>query len=550
LFRRLAVFAGGFTLDAVQAVCADADGDSAGPADDATVLEQLAHLLDKSLVQAQPDAGAQPRFTTLETIREYAQEQLAARGEIADVQERHARYFLRLAEGAGARGSSPESAWQGMQGLREDADNLRVALDWALEHGDPDTALRLCGSLGWYWFTGNQEEGRRQLRRVLDTVPASRTLYRARALIAYGLVQRGFRADESARAAREALSIYQEVGDAWGAATAKSLMVFDLIEQGKVPQAQRLLDEADAAFRDVGDRWGQAGVWWLRMTVGFHIGDVDLAVEAGTMALNRFRELGDVSAVAGVLGDLAETARRRGDYQAAVAMCEESLDLARAHGIRYVEQGELLRLGNLFTLLGEYDQAARLHRESLDLANRIGNRVDAASVYDGMGLLARRRGDPTLAAQHHRKALGIYRELRHHAGTRVLPGLVQALSLSSLGYCQEMLGDLAEAERCHREALGMAREHGAILTIAVGIEGLAGVAAARGEVERAARLLGSAGAIRAQMGAPLVQPEREDVDRAAKTARRGLGDKAFDHAYRDGQALDLDSALKELDGGP
>jgi predicted ATPase len=545
LLRRLAVFAGAFTLEAAQAVGAEM-GSPAGQADEATVLEQLAHLLDKNLVQAQPDAGPQPRFSMLETIREYAQEQLAASGEQAAAQERHAHYFLRLAEVADPRWSSPEWTWHGIPGLQQDADNLRAALDWALEHGDPDSALGLCGSLGSYWFTGNQEEGRRRLRRVLDTAPASRTLYRARALIAYGMVQRGFRADESAQAAREALSIYQEVGDAWGAATAKLLIVFDLIERGEVAQAQRLLDEAEAAFRDADDRWGEATVWWLRTTVGLDIGDVDLAVKAGTMALNRFRELEDMWGVAGVLGDLAETARRRGDYRAAVAMCEESLALARAHGVRYVEQQELLRLGNLFTLLGEHDRAAKLHQESLALANRIGNRVDAACAYDGMGLLARRRGDPALAAQYHRKALAIYRELGRRTSTRVLPGLVQALSLSSLGYCQEMLGDLAEAERCHREALAMARERGATLTIALGIEGLAGVAAARGHAERAARLLGSAAAIRAQMGAPVVQPERADVDRASTSARRALGHKAFDHAYRDGQALDLDSTLDQL----
>ena len=166
--------------------------------------------------------------------------------------------------------------------------------------------------------------------------------------------------------------------------------------------------------------------------------------------------------------------------------------------------------------------------------------MGAAHVYEGMGLLARRRGDPALAAQYHRKALAIYRELGHRTGIRVraLPGPAQALSLSSLGYCLEMLGDVAEAERCHREALAMAREQGATVTMVLCIDGLAGVAAAGGQAERAARLLGSAAAIRTRIGAPLVQPERADVDRAASAPRRSLGGKAFDRAYRHGQALD------------
>lgn len=542
LFRRLAVFAGGFTLEAAQAVGA-LDGDMLSPTgqpSDVPVLEQLAGLLDKNLVRAQPDGGEQPRFAMLETIREYAQERLTASGEQEAVQGRHAQYFLRVAKEA--------DRWRGMQGVQHDADNLRAALDWALEHGDTDNALSLCAYLGWYWYMGDQEEGRRRLRDVLDATPASRTQSRAGALIAYGMVQRGFRADESARAAWEALSIYADIGDAWGAATAKLLVVFDLLERGEASEALRLIDEAEAAFLEAGDRWGEAGAWWLRTSVGLHVGDLDLADRAGAIALNRYRELGDMWGVSAVLGDLAETTRRRGDYQAAIAMCKESLTLARAYGGRYVEQEELIRLGNLRTLLGEYDQAAGLFEESLDLANQIGNRVDAACAYDGMGLLARRRGDPAPAAQYHQKALAIYQELGRRVGPRALPGVVQAQSLSNLGYSQEMLGDLAGAERSHRQALAMAKERGATSAVALGVEGLAGVAAARGDAKRAARLLGSAAAIRAQLGAPLAEPERADVDRATSAARRVLGTRAFDHAYRDGQALNLDGVLAELAG--
>jgi predicted ATPase len=546
LFRRLAVFAGGFTLEAMQAVCADADTSPAGTADDAIVLEQLAHLLDKSLVQAQPDTGPQPRFTMLETIREYAQEQLEGIGEEADVRRRHVAYYLAKADLIPV--THPPDQWRGMR-LEQEGDNLRGALDWAVGDHDADSALGLCGCLGWYWFLGNQEEGRRRLRQVLDIAPGSRTLHRARALIAYGLVLAWHRGNESARAASEALSICQEIGDAAGAAAATLLITLDPSERGELSQVQRLLGEAEAAFRAADDRVGEGTVWQLRAEVGLQVGDLELASKAGTMALNRFRELGDMWGVAGILGDLAETARRRGDYRSAIEMCQQSLDVARAHGIRYVEQEELLRLGDLSTVLGHYDRAARLHAESLDLANRIGDRVGAAHVYEGMGLLARRRGDPALAAQYHRKALAIYRELGHRTGIRVraLPGPAQALSLSSLGYCLEMLGDLAEAERCHREALAMAREYGATLTIVLCIDGLAGVAAAGGQAERAARLLGSAAAIRARIGAPLVQPERADVDRATSAARRALGGKAFDRAYRHGQALDLDGAIKQAD---
>ncbi len=536
LLDRLSVFRGGWSLQAAEEVCA---GEGIRSEE---ILDLLTRLVDQSMVASAAEGA---RFRMLETIREYASARLERSGRAADVRRRHLAYYLALADRGDPLTHTP-NRWSWTGGPEREGDNLRAALDWALEDGDAERALGLCGCLGWYWFMGNQEEGRRWLRQVLEITPASRTPYRARALTAYGLVQAWYRADKAGQAARQALSIYEEVGDAWGAATAKLLIVLDLIEQGALPQAERLLDEAEAGFRDADDRRGQAIVWWLRSTVGIHIGDLDLAVETGTMALTRFRELGDLWGVAGVLGDLAETARRRGDYRAAIAMCEESLALARVRGVRYAEQESLVRLGNLFTLLGEHDRAAELHGESLALAHRIGDRVGAAHAYDGMGLLARRRGDPALAAQYHQKALAIYRELGRRTGMRGLPGLVQALSLSSLGSCKQMLGDLAEAERCHREALAAAREHGAPFTIAFCLEGLAGVAAAGGEAERAARLLGSAAGIRDRMGAPLLQPERGDIDRASETARLTLGDETFERAYQGGRTLRLDQVLNHV----
>src|SRR6266516_5328677 len=149
LFRRLSVFAGGFTLEAAQAICVfEAFGTSSPEqADEGVVLEQLAQLLDKSLVQAQQGTGGDPRFTMLETIREYATEQLAASGEEATVQERHAHYFLRLAEEAEPHWSSPEGDLWLEQMEREDA-NLRAALVWCKANQDAvEIGLRLAGAL-------------------------------------------------------------------------------------------------------------------------------------------------------------------------------------------------------------------------------------------------------------------------------------------------------------------------------------------------------------------------------------------------------------------
>src|SRR6266571_4116672 len=170
LFRLLSVFAGGFTLEAAQAVCLpDADGTSSPvQADEGVVLEQLGQLLDKSLVQTQQGTAGEPRFVMLETIREYATEQLAASGEEATVQEWHAHYFLRLAEEVEPHWSNPEGDIWLEQMEREDA-NLRAALAWSKANQDGvEIGLRLAGALYFYWFLlGSLREGRTWLEEML-----------------------------------------------------------------------------------------------------------------------------------------------------------------------------------------------------------------------------------------------------------------------------------------------------------------------------------------------------------------------------------------------
>jgi len=171
LFRRLSAFVGGFTLEAVQAVCfPEASGASSPRVDEeAAALEQLAQLLDKSLVQAQQGTSGEPRFTMLETIREYATEQLAASGEEASVQERHVYYFLRLAEEAEPHLYRPSERDNWLERLESEDANLRVALAWCEAKQDRvETGLRLAGALAFYWvLRSSLQEGRTWLEAML-----------------------------------------------------------------------------------------------------------------------------------------------------------------------------------------------------------------------------------------------------------------------------------------------------------------------------------------------------------------------------------------------
>jgi predicted ATPase/DNA-binding SARP family transcriptional activator len=536
LFDRLSVFSGGWSLEAAEEVCS---GDGI---DRDEVLDLLTRLVDQSMVGV---VGAGGRFRMLETLREYARARLEESGRAADIRRRHVAYYLALADRADPRVPGSEQ-WKWYRGLEPDGDNLRAALTRSLDDGDTTSALGLAACLGLYWFLGNQEEGRRWLPHLLEAAPSSRTPYRARALLAYGLVQAFHRTDESGRAGREALSICEELGDRWEGATAKLLIVLEVVENGDVSEATRLLNEAELVFRTVDDRRGEAIAWWLRSTVGLQAGDLALAAETGKRALERFRELGDAWGMASVLGALAEVARRHGDRREAVVMCEESLALSRLGGLAYAEQDDLVRLGTLFMLLGEEDRAESLCAESLALANRIGYHVGAALSYNAMGMLARRRNELDLASECHLAAVAIFREASGRVGMGGLVGLAQ--SLSCLGFCKEVSGNLEEAERYHKEALSAVSEHGAPLPIALCIEGLAGVAAASGDAERAAWLLGSAAAMRDRVVAPLLEPERADVDRASATARAAIGGEAFERARQQGRAADLRRVLNHLLG--
>jgi len=180
LFRRLAVFAAGWTMAAAEAVGADADGQGIAPGE---VLDLLTGLLDKSLVTAdeQPDGTA--RYRLLETVRQYAQERLAAGGEAEVVQRRHAAFFLGLAEAAapellGGR----QTAW--LDRLEREHDNLRAALEWLTERGAVEAGLRLGNAVGPFWLTrGYLQEPRERLERLLALPGAEGTSLRARVLV-------------------------------------------------------------------------------------------------------------------------------------------------------------------------------------------------------------------------------------------------------------------------------------------------------------------------------------------------------------------------------
>jgi non-specific serine/threonine protein kinase len=388
LFRRLGVFAGGFSLEAVEAV-----GDPAGLG--LTEVEGVASLVDKSLVTPTeaPAAASEARYRLLETIREYALERLAEAGEAAALRERHAGYYLALAErGAPAPWEQPAAAW--LDRLEREHDNLRAALRWATERGRPGTApgdqasvgppaglptapggeaaalgLRLGAVLWRFWLArAHAREGRAWLDALLGAPEATGSppggaapAVRAAALTGAGTLA-WYWGDYAAAGVHHAaaLALWRAAGDRLGAAVALLGLGHAARAQGDLAAAGAHYTEALASARAAGDDLGAATARRLLGYVADLRGDGGAARAHYEASLAPLRAVGDRLGVAASLAGLGEAARARGDLPAARALHAESLALRRAEGDRRGVALSVVRLAGVAAAEGQPQRAARL----------------------------------------------------------------------------------------------------------------------------------------------------------------------------------------------
>jgi predicted ATPase/predicted negative regulator of RcsB-dependent stress response len=372
LFRRLSVFVGGFTLEAVQAVCLpDATGasSSAQVGDEGAVLEQLAQLLDKSLVQGQQSTSGEPRFTMLETIREYATEQLQANAEEAAVLERHAHYFLRLAEEAEPHSPAEWESW--LELLESEDANLRAALAWCEARQDRvETGLRLAGALPWYWYLrGSLHEGRTWLQALLARSASSdRSVARGLALSGAGMLA-FFEGDLAAAAPQEeeALSIAREVGDKRLLAYPGFMLGLVRVYQGDIEAARSLLAESHSLFKELGDAEGEAMTLLGLGAAAYRSGDLAMARAHLEESLRLSQEQGDVLHASIVLNALQGLVSTQGDQELVRSLYQQSLPLMQQAHNRGTLGLFQINMGDFLHQYGEKQQAQASYREGLRL---------------------------------------------------------------------------------------------------------------------------------------------------------------------------------------
>ncbi|MFJ2578536.1 BTAD domain-containing putative transcriptional regulator [Kitasatospora aureofaciens] len=527
VLRRLAVFAGGCTLAAAEEVCSAPDV----PAD--AVLDVVTRLVDRSLVTVQDDEGG-PRYRMLESVAAYSLEQLDDAGELRLARERHRVHYTELAERAQPWLYGPDQRrW--LRRLDHESANLRAALADAAADGDAAPAVRQVNALAWYWFLrGRLGEARRSFGLALGTGPLGRddgsashdSTARAGALVR----QAAFALLAGDRTRPDHPIDGADTRARWFLALARC----GFAEASDEEHTAGLVTE----FRACDDRWGIAATQSTLATLAMYRGDLGGLRRHAVDSAERFAELGDrwgQLRAAEQLGVLAEIA---GDYQEAARLHRDGVRIAEELELWTDVSFFLSRLGRIALLTGEFGPARELHERAQRLAAEQSHRPAEQFAETGLALGARRQGELEAAEAHLRPWLDWNRRLGVDSG--------MALILAELGFVAEQRGDARQARELHLEGLTAARRTGDRRAIALALEGLAGAQALTGRPDHAARLLGTAAAVRESVGAPLPRAERGDVDRVTERASEVLGEDAFAAAFQQGRELEPADHLREL----
>jgi predicted ATPase/serine/threonine protein kinase len=377
LFRRLSVFVG-CNLEGVEAVC-DTKGDL-----DLDLLDGMASMVDKSLVQQVEPAKDESRYVMLQTIREYALEKLKASGEEALTKRAHAAYCLVLAEEEATEKTSAEGT-EWLERFSFEHDNFRAGLEWLTESGDAEWGLRLGAALFRFWEAREYlSEGRDSLGKLLRLASAATpTKARERALFAAGVlaVEQGDYASADALI-RESLDIARQFSDQQGAAVSLNALAVIARGRGDVAAARSLLEESMVLWRELGDQKAVARSLSNLANIAKLQGDNARARSLYAECLSIFRELGDRTGVAWSTNYQGDVARDQGHSAAARKLYEQGLAIFRELDDRWGIAGTLADLGSLAREQGDYPRAHAMYRESIKLFQELDHKRGIARLLE------------------------------------------------------------------------------------------------------------------------------------------------------------------------
>ena len=507
LFRGLSVFVGGCTLEAVEALFSP---DAELKID---VSDGLGSLIDKSLVSIREGVGREPRFTMLEMIGEYAFERLKESTETQVVQERHARYFLRLAEEAEPELRGPQQmAW--LDRLEMEHDNMRAALRWALENKAGEIGLCLVGALRWFWTLRSHHTESLRWGKAVLAMPAAQ-----------------------GRSATRAKALWSSGGHAW--------MLGD-------PEARPILEESVSIWREIGDKCGLGNsLFMLGMTM-LQQGQPEVALSLELESIDLLRAAGDKSGLTLVLGavvhtmmtlDPSEVHGFRGDYKEFRALLEESTRLSRELEDKWSLALNLRNLGWLAMREGDYEEARPLMEESLALQWEMGSKHEAAATLSDLGQLAQLDGDLEKALELYERSLDVFRECAAPYD--------MVMSMVSIGSVALLMGNIRSSAEVLIKALTTVKELGGSARYALmTLEAVGWLMVEIGQPARAAVLMSAVQALYKANPFPRrgLVPRRTlaliEQKRYLEIARAQVDEATWEEMWAKGETMTIEEALQ------
>ena len=483
LMKRLSVFAGEMSLEAIEFVCADEQLDVYD------LLDLLAELVNKSLVLTQHDEKQETRYRLLETIRQYAQERLVASGHVEKFRNRLLQYYLQLAEQAEPELIRTEQvSW--LQRLEKELDNLRTTLNWALET-NAEAGLHLVTDLWRFWYRGYLREGGVWLEQFVEKAENSAVELQAKALFMLSSFHLNQNNVELAhQLAEESLKLYVELGDELGVLKCKMAMTVFLDPQ---TQQEHLL-EGLAAFREIGDKMGVAdALTWLAHGE-MSVNHFDQGITYLQESLTLYRELGHIDGVGGVLSKMGQAYIWQENYEAARPVLEESLEVQLLLGWEG-SSWHMQNFGALYFRTGEYEKARHYYQKGIYISEKTGDR-------------------------------------RIGHWSRVY-----------LGHLAIFEGNLLEARQILVETLHYFVKGHDDIGIVFAIEGLAHVAVAEGNMETAVILYTWADRSREVIKDLRPPVEQADVDQDLAQALETLGEAAYQNQQEQGERISLEEVI-------
>ena len=480
VLQQLSVFAGGWTLEAAETVCGNPD-----------ILDLLARLVDKSLVAVDWEHGDEPRYYLLETIRQYAREQLRESGSEDAVRTRHLAYHVQLVERAEPNlYRSDQILW--FKRLRDEIDNLRSTLDWAVAT-DVESGLRIAAIPFRFWdSSGFLQELGGWLHPFLERyVPVDRLHALGLTTDALWLFRRGHFTEAISRT-RQSLQMARELSNPQLVGFNLSFLGLFTLIQGNVAEGMPLLEQALVLQRAAGDKIGQANTLeWLSID---HT-DPQRAIAFARESLSLYRELDNLTGIASVLVLLSRLTAWSGDYDSPVAWLEEALSIARRLRDRPTEAAVLVTLGIREFWQGHYSAAVECFEEGLQLSERIGDHYSETWIQIRMAHVFLRQG-----------------ELRH-------------------------------AQRLLTASLEDAHQANFMIAAIYAIEGWASLHALETDDQPAIELYAWADAMRKRIGDPRPLVEQAAVERELDTIRSRIPPETFQAALERGSTMTAEQAM-------